>query len=116
MSETVQVGHIGSISVAWTDPTGVTVPVDGPTAWSSTDDTIITVVVATGNPLIANWHTVGLGNAQLIATADADLGAGFRKVSCSTDFDVIPGEATGGTTTVTDLGPGEPSSGGPRKK
>ena len=116
MAESIQIGHIGTISVEWKDATGATVKVDGPTQWDSTDDSIITVEVASGNPQIANWHTVGLGNASILATADADLGDGVKKVTATTDFTVIPGEAVGGDTTVTDLGPGSPSSGGPQKK
>jgi len=116
MSETVQQGHIGTISVEWTNAQGQPAKVDGPTTWNSTDESIITVTVATGNPLIANWHTVGLGSASILATADADMGDGVKKITATTDFTVIPGEATGGTTTVEDLGPGEPSSGGPQAR
>jgi hypothetical protein len=109
MATTVQVEHIGEIDVTWVDETGKPAHVDGPTTWASTDATVVTVQVSTGNSLIANWHTVAVGNAQIQATADADLGTGIKTVTSTMDFTVIPGEAVAGTMTVKDLGPGTPS-------
>lgn len=112
MAETVQVGHIGTIDVEWVDATGKPAKVDGPTTWQSTNPAVLTVTVSAGNPLIANWHTLAIGTAQIHASADADLGEGVKTVSSTTDFTVIQGEAVAGVTTVKDLGPGTPSGGG----
>jgi hypothetical protein len=113
MAEVIGVGHIGTIDVTWQDADGNAVSVDGPTTWASTDTSIITVEVSTGNDHIANWHTVGIGLASIYASGDADLGEGVKKITATTDFQVIPGEAVAGEMNVEDLGPGSPSPGGP---
>jgi hypothetical protein len=101
MAEVIGVGHIGTINVTWQDADG------------NADPSIITVQVSTGNDHIANWHTVGIGLASIHASGDADLGEGVKKITATTDFQVIPGEAVAGEMNVEDHGPGSPSPGGP---
>lgn len=115
MSSTMQVGTYATVSVAWKDKGGNIVKVDGPTEWKSSDDTVLQVTVATGNPLIANLFAPGpVGNAQVQATADADLGEGFKAVTATYDVQVISGEAVGGEITFTQSPAqgGEQSGGG----
>lgn len=97
MSATMQVHTYATVSVQWKDSAGNIVKVDGPTEWKSTDETILQVDVATGNPQIANLFAVGaVGTAQVHATADADLGEGVKAVTATLDVTVVSGEAVGG--------------------
>ena len=105
MATTVQVGHLGEIDVTWVDESGKSAKVDGLTTWATTDSTIVTVQVATGNSQIANWRTVAIGTAQIQASADADMGEGVKTITSTMDFTVIGGEAVGGQMQVQDLGP-----------
>lgn len=108
MSEVLGVGHYGTVTCTWVDDTGTAVPVDGPTNWASTNPAVLTCVVSTGNPLVANCEAMTPGSAQIQATADADLGGGVRTVTSTIDVNVIQGEAVGGKMTFTDMGSGPP--------
>ena len=97
MSNTMQAGSYATLSIKWVDSHGNPAKVDGATVWASSDDSIATVTVATGNDLIANVHSVGpIGNVQAQATADADLGEGTKSITAVCDITVIAGEASGG--------------------
>ena len=108
MSETLQVGHYATVSVEWLDSAGNPAKVDGPTTWASTDASVLTCTVSTGNPLIANCHAEAIGSAGVQATADADLGEGIRTVTATLDVTVITGEAVGGSMSFKDMGGGPP--------
>jgi len=102
MSSTMQSGTYATVSVEWKDTGGNPVPVDGPTIWESSDPSIVTVTVATGNPLIANLKSVGpIGVVQIGASADADLGAGIKTVGATYQVEVIKGQAVMGEITFT---------------
>jgi len=102
MSASMQVGTYATVSVEWKDKGGNPVKVDGPTKWESSDSSICAVEVATGNPQIANLFAAGnIGKAQVQATADADLGEGYKAVTASLEVEVISGEAVGGEITFT---------------
>ena len=105
MSSTMQNGTLATVSVQWKDQDGNPAKVDGPTTWQSTDTSVLTVTVSTGNPLIANEKAVNIGKAQVHANADADMGSGVRPVTCSYDIEVISGEAVGGEITFTQSPP-----------
>jgi hypothetical protein len=115
-SSTVSAGEMGTVSVAWKDAGGNSVKVDGPTKWTSTDETIAQFPdgpVNPGNPLINNIYFPGpLGTVQVHANADADLGDGVKPVTAIYEFTVIGGEATGGEITYTSSGVHPPSPGG----
>ena len=52
-------------------------------------------------------RTVGpIGQVQVTATADADLGAGVRNIVTPLDIVVVAGEAMSGA--ITPVGPAEP--------
>ena len=108
MSETLGVGHYATITVEWKDAAGNAAKVDGPTNWASTAPDVLSVTVATGNPLIANAKALKIGSAQIHATADADLGDGVKTVTSTIDVTVIAGEAVGGSMTFKDMGSGPP--------
>lgn len=114
MATQIKSGTYLTVSVEWKDKGGNAVPVDGPTTWESSDPSIATVEVSTGNPLIANVKSVGpIGTVKIGASADADLGQGVRTVSCSLDVEVIKGDAVMGEITAAPQTPGQgvPQSG-----
>src|SRR5215831_1772673 len=49
-SATMGSGSMAELSVTWKDTSGSTVKVDGPTTWSSLDDTIVKVTGGSSNP------------------------------------------------------------------
>jgi len=113
-SATMPAGSMGTVSVAWKDAAGNTVKVDGPTQWTSTDESIVQITGQSSNPLINNIYAPGpAGNASVHATADADLGQGVQTVTAILDITVIAGEAVGGEITFTPTGQHPPSPGGP---
>lgn len=97
MSATMQTKTYATVSVQWKDSGGNIVKVDGPTKWESSAANILQCTVASGNPQIANLYAPGpVGTAQVMATADADLGEGVKAVTATIDVQVISGEAVGG--------------------
>lgn len=97
MSNTMQSGTLATLSIEWVDEYGNPATVDGPTEWVSSDESIATIEVSTGNPLIANVTSKGpVGPVQMQATADADLGKGVKTLTAVCDINVIAGEASGG--------------------
>lgn len=102
MANTMQAGSFATLAVQWVDSKGNPAKVDGPTDWVSSNEDVATIEVATGNPLIANIHSVGpVGPVQFQATADADLGEGVKTITATCDVSVIAGEASGGTIDFT---------------
>ena len=76
-------------------------------AWASSDDTLAAVFVSSVNSQEAVVRTVGpIGQVQVTATADADLGAGVRNIVTPLDIVVVAGEAMSGA--ITPVGPAEP--------
>jgi hypothetical protein len=68
-------------------------PIEGKPAWSSSDESVLTVVVSEDG-LSAYAITTGkLGTAQISAKADADLGEGVREITAVWDVEVKPGDA-----------------------
>jgi hypothetical protein len=81
--------------------------VDGDVTWASSDDTIAAVFVSSNDSTEAVIRTIGpVGQVQVTATADADLGAGIRNIVTPMDITVVAGEAMSGTIEPT--GPAEP--------
>ena len=119
MSNTMQAGSIATLSISWVDQYGNPAPVDGATKWQSSDESVLTVEVASGNPLIANVYSQGpIGPAQIQATADADMGAGKQSITATCDISVIAGQASGGEIGFNQSpnqnpgGPNRPGAGG----
>jgi hypothetical protein len=113
MSNTMQAGTIATLSVQWVDKSGNPASVDGPTKWASSDEDILKVEAAAGNPLIANVYSQGpIGPAQIQATADADLGEGTKTITATCDISVIAGEAFGGSITFQQ----SPTQGTPKRR
>jgi hypothetical protein len=91
------------VGVQYTDAAGNPATVDDAVVWNSSDETILTVSVVAGPPAgypnggVCVVQAVGpIGQAQITATADADLGAGTKNITTLLDVQVIAGEAVAG--------------------
>jgi len=95
------------VHVAYVDAAGNPAVVDGPVQWASSDSTIVTVTVDAADSAKALVAAVGpVGQAQVTATADADLGSGVRTLVTPMDVTVAAGEAVAGT--ISPVGAAEP--------
>ena len=80
------------VSVAPVTAAGNPAAVDGAVIWVTSDAGIATVI-STG-PTTAVVRSAGaLGSAQIVANADADLGAGIRSIMATLDIQVVAAEA-----------------------
>lgn len=88
------------VQVRYVDANGNPATVDGDVEWESSDDSIATVTVDPGDSSIAMVVPgADIGQVQIIATADADLGAGVRELITTMDVSIVGGEAVAGTIT-----------------
>jgi hypothetical protein len=95
---TLPVDMLVKMQVAYVDAEGNPAAIDGPVAWASSDETVVTVTPETGDSTIVTVVPVGpTGQIQITATADADLGAGVRNLVTVCDIQIVAGEAVAGT-------------------
>jgi hypothetical protein len=95
---TLPVDKLVVMQVAYVDAQGNPAVVDGMVSWASSDDDVITVKVDPEDSTICTVTPAGkAGQAQVTATADADLGAGVRSLVTLCDIEVVAGEAVAGT-------------------
>ena len=80
------------VSVVPVTAAGNPATVDGDVAWVSSDENIATVV-STGPTTAVVRSTGALGTTQIVAQADADLGAGVRSIMATLDIQVVAAEA-----------------------
>lgn len=89
------------VKVAYVDGHGNPAAVDGPVSWSSSADTICTAVADAADSAQCTITPVGaVGTAQIVASADADLGAGVRSLLTTLDVEVVAGEAIAGVINI----------------
>jgi hypothetical protein len=101
------VDHQVTMEVSYVDASGNPVKVDGAVAWVSSDPAIAGVVVDAEDSAICSVVPNGpVGQVQITATADADLGAGVRSLVTVADIEVVAGEAVAGT--IQPLGEAQP--------
>ena len=82
-----------SASVNPVDAAGNPGKIDGKPSWSSSDESIATVV-ASDDGLSAVITAAGpLGTVQIVVKADADLGEGVKEISGTLDIEVQGSEA-----------------------
>jgi hypothetical protein len=95
-----------NMKVSYVDAAGNPAKVDGQVTWASSDDDILNVQRNEDDTTQCRVLPMGeVGQAQVTATADADLGEGVRQLICTADIEVVGGEAVAGTITPV----GEPS-------
>jgi hypothetical protein len=107
MAYTLAAGMQVHCKVEYIDANNNPATVDGDVRWDSSDATIATVEVDEDDSAQALIRAVGkIGQVQIIATADADLGDGVRPLVTPMDVEVVAGEAVAGT--ITPVGSAEP--------
>jgi hypothetical protein len=84
------------VKVSYQDAKGNAATVDGAVTWD-TSDTAICGVAPRGDSTEATLTPGTVGNAQISATADADLGEGVTTIVCTMDVTVVAGQAVVGT-------------------
>jgi hypothetical protein len=108
MAYTLPADMLINVQVAYVDTHGNPAKVDGDVSWASSNDSIATVAADSGDSTIARVTAAGtLGQAQITATADADIGDGTREIITTMDVTVVAGEAVAGT--ITPVGEAQPS-------
>lgn len=95
---TLPIDHRVSMQVTYVDAQGNPARVDGEVVWASSDDTIATVTTDQTDSSICTVTPAGqLGQVQVTATADADLGQGVRSIITTADIEIVAGEAVAGS-------------------
>src|SRR4051812_10665218 len=84
------------IKVSYIDSAGNPAAVDGPVKWSSSNDNIARVWSDEDNSQEAMIAPAAVGQVQIVATADADLGEGTRPLLTTMDVSIVAGEAVAG--------------------
>jgi hypothetical protein len=104
---TLAADHLVKMQVSYVDAAGNPASVDGPVAWTSSDDTLIALIIDAGDSSICTATPVGpAGQVQVTATADADLGSGVKHLITVADIQIVGGEAVAGT--IEPIGEAEP--------
>jgi hypothetical protein len=104
---TLPIDHFVKMQVAYVDMKGNPATVDGVVSWLSSDETIAIVTVDQQDSTIVTVSPLGpLGQVQITATADADLGEGVKQLITTCDISLVGGEAVAGT--ITPVGAPEP--------
>jgi hypothetical protein len=89
-----------TMKVSYIDAHGNPATVDGEVIWASSDDDILNVQRNEDDTSQCRVMPMGtVGQAQVTATADADLGEGTRELICTAEIEIIGGEAVGGSIT-----------------
>jgi hypothetical protein len=95
---TLPVDHTVLMQVSYTDAKGNPATIDGDVTWESSDANIVTVEVDTADSSICRAIPVGtVGQVQITASCDADLGAGVRELITTCDIETVGGEAVAGS-------------------
>ena len=112
---TMPIDHYVDVQVSYVDAGGNPASVDGVVSWSSSDDSVVALETDRDDSTKCRVTSLLLvGQVQVKATADADLGDGVRNISTLMDVEVIAGEAVAGT--ISPVGESSPVDGtdGPR--
>ena len=101
MAYTLPIDKFIEVQVAYVDAKGNPAVVDGDVTWASSNTAVLKVTVDPDDSTIATVTPQGaLSAAQVVATADADLGAGVKQLITTLDINMVSGEAVAGTISV----------------
>src|SRR4029077_19895488 len=90
--------HTVLMQIAYVDAKDNPATIDNDVSWQSSDTSIVTVTVDTSDSTTCRITPAGaVGQVQVTATCDADLGDGVRNLVTLCDIDVVGGEAVAGT-------------------
>jgi hypothetical protein len=104
---TLPVDHTVQMKVAYVDAKGNPATIDGDVSWASSDEAIATVSVDSADSSIVRVTPAAVGQVQITAACDADLGAGVRELITIADISIVAGEAVAGT--ISPVGEPEPA-------
>ena len=104
---TLPADHLVNMQVAYTDAKGNPATIDGDVTWESSDASILLVEADPGDSSMCRATPVGsVGQVQITARCDADLGDGVRELITTADISVVGGEAVAGS--IQPMGEPEP--------
>lgn len=104
---TLSADHTVVMEVTYVDANNNPATVDGEVTWQTSDPSIATLDVDQSDSSIVKVLPAGkVGQVQIIATADADLGQGIRNLVTPCDIEVVAGEAVAGV--IQPLGEAQP--------
>jgi len=109
---TLPVDHYVRMEISYVDAAGNAATVDGDVSWVCSDDTVAHLDVDASDSSIVRVTPLKVGQVQIVATADADLGEGIRELKTPCDIEIVAGEAVAGTISPI----GEPVPMGATKK
>lgn len=92
------------LKITYVDAKGNPAKVDGDVEWTSSDEDICGIATTGDSTLVTLIPGSKVGQCQIKATADADLGEGVKEIITPFDLEVVAGSAVAGTITPT----GEP--------
>lgn len=110
MSYTLPDDHAVQVQVSYVDAKGHPASIDGDVKWQSSNETIAKVNADSGDSTIA-LVVPGeqLGQVQITAVADADVGEGVENLVTLMDVEIVGGKAVAGTISpvgeATPIGP-----------
>jgi hypothetical protein len=104
MTYTLPADKTVKLQIAYVDANGHPAAVDGIIAWESSDPSIayvesLPVKVGAAGSVVQLLPGNTIGNCQISAKADADMGEGVRELITLMDVTVVGGEAVAGTIT-----------------
>lgn len=98
MAYTLPNDHQVQVQVSYVDAKGYPAAIDGQVVWASSDNNIASITVDLVDSTIATVVPgAQIGQAQITATADADLGTGVTTLITPMDVTVVGGQAVAGT-------------------
>ena len=89
--------HAVQLKVSYYDAKGNPAKVDGDVAWSSSNEDIARVTIGDDTTTCMVYPVDQLGQVQISATADADLGEGVTEIITTGNIEVVAGQAVSGT-------------------
>jgi hypothetical protein len=101
---TLPADKVVQLQIAYVDANGNPAAIDGVIAWSSSnpevaDVTSLPVQQGAEGSVVQLTPGTSVGNCQITAQADADMGEGVRHINTLLDVTVVGGEAVAGTIT-----------------
>jgi hypothetical protein len=95
---TLPIDHQVEMQVSYVDSHGNLAAVDGPVRWAASAADLVTVTADATDSTLCEVVPLGpIGQVQITATADVDLGAGVKPLITTCDISLVAGEAVAGT-------------------
>jgi hypothetical protein len=98
MAYTLPNDHQVQVKITYVDAKGHPAAVDGVVTWTSSNENVATVTADSADSTLATIVPgADVGQVQIVARGDADLGEGVREIITPMDVTVVGGEAVAGT-------------------